>query len=59
MPLATLLQFIPLYHTFHDLYAVHTEVCVVVLLGLYIVLAWIGDRNTGMEPRQGESMRST
>lgn len=54
MPLAAALQFLPLYHVFHDLLQVHTEACVWVLLGLYLVLAWSGDRHAGMEARQAQ-----
>ncbi len=53
MPMAALLQFTPLYHAFHDLHDVHTEVCVCVIVALYIILAWSGDRGTGMEARNG------
>ncbi len=51
MPLAAMLQFTPLYHYFHDLHNVHTEVCVCAFVGLYSILAWTGDRGTGMEAR--------
>ncbi|XP_064388139.1 uncharacterized protein LOC135336304 [Halichondria panicea] len=53
MPMAALLQFTPLYHAFHDMHGVHTEVCVCVIVGLYVMLAWSGDRGTGMEARNG------
>ena len=52
MPLAAVLQFIPLYHIFHDIYSVHTEVCVWVMVGLYVMVAWAGDRSVGTEARR-------
>ena len=51
MPLAVVLQFLPVYHALHDVGGVHTEICVLVLFGFYCMLAWIGDRHAGVEAR--------
>ena len=52
MPMAVIFQFIPFYHVLHDLFSVHTEVCVWVLIGLYVMLAWIGERRSnGTDPK--------
>ena len=48
-PLAVVTQFIPLYHFLHDLRGVHTEVVVFILIGVYILIAWIGDRHREVE----------
>ena len=37
------------------MFAVHTEICVLVLVGLYFILAWNGDRHAGMEARQNQT----
>ena len=50
-PLAVVTQFMPFYHILHDLYGVHTEVVVFIILGLYIVIAWIGDRHRETETK--------
>ena len=50
-PLAVVTQFIPFYHILHDLYGVHSEVVVFIILGLYIVIAWIGDRHRETETK--------
>ena len=53
MPLATI-QFVLLYHTLHDMGGVHTEVCVFILVGIYVMIVWNGDRNarTDIKPSQ-------
>jgi len=61
MATAVVSQFIPIYHLFHDFYGVHTEVCVFLMIGLYIMLAWSGDRTNNPEARpqqQGNNIRS-
>ncbi len=45
------LQFMPMYHTFHDNFEVHTEVCVFCLVAVYALIAWSGDRNPEPEAR--------
>lgn len=50
-PLAVATQFMPLYHVLHDLNGIHTEVVVYIILGVYIVIAWIGDRHREAEVR--------
>ena len=44
MPVAAFTQFIPVYHIFHDFHGVHTGLCLAVMLALYILLVWTGDR---------------
>ena len=50
-PLAVMTQFMPLYHVLHDLYGVHTEVIVLILLGVYVVIVWIGDRHREVDTK--------
>ncbi|XP_077301908.1 uncharacterized protein LOC143922518 [Arctopsyche grandis] len=38
------LLFIPLYHPLHDLLGIHSEVTFFMLLTLFLVIAWSGDR---------------
>lgn len=49
--MAVATQFIPLYHILHDLYGVHTEVVVFLLIGAYVVIAWSGDRHHEIEAK--------
>ncbi|KAK2160483.1 hypothetical protein LSH36_132g01073 [Paralvinella palmiformis] len=49
-PLGTL-QFIPIYHTLHDKYHIHTEVCVFLLIGVYMLMWWTGDRHPEHDAR--------
>lgn len=44
MPLGVI-QFLPLYHPLHDMFNIHTEVCVMLFLTIYMATAWIADRN--------------
>lgn len=44
MPLGVV-QFLPLYHPLHDMFNIHTEVCVMLFLTIYMAIAWIADRN--------------
>lgn len=59
MPLAVLGQLLPLSNFPHDVYGIHTEVLFWILLGTYVLLVWIGDRNCTPETRlsSGESGR--
>ncbi|XP_013384780.1 uncharacterized protein LOC106154826 isoform X2 [Lingula anatina] len=50
MPLGTI-QFILLYHPLHDVYQLHSEVCVLALLALYVLVIWSGDRNPTEDAR--------
>ena len=43
MPLG-ILQFIPVYHVLHDNYGLHTEICVFLLVLVYGLIIWNGDR---------------
>jgi hypothetical protein len=45
------LQFIPMYHLFHDYFKIHTEVPTLIFLGFYGVVAWIGDRHAASTSR--------
>jgi len=38
------LQFVFMYHPLHDTYGIHTEVCVMILLVVFGVIIWLGDR---------------
>lgn len=55
MPLG-ILQFIPLYHPLHDSLGIHTEVCVLLFLGLYILIVWSADR-LPLEPARQPGFR--
>ncbi|KAK0051004.1 hypothetical protein Bpfe_019524 [Biomphalaria pfeifferi] len=44
MPLG-ILQFIPVYHPLHDLYGLHSEVCVLLFLTFFFLLVWSADRH--------------
>ncbi|XP_064652904.1 uncharacterized protein LOC135503238 isoform X2 [Lineus longissimus] len=50
MPMGVL-QFLPLYHPLHDMLKLHTEVCVLLLIGIYIVMVWSGDRSPDSSAR--------
>ena len=56
MPMAAIFQFVPFYHIFHDFYGVHTEVCVGVMVAVYAIIAWSGDRvnEPDARPPQGK-----
>ena len=45
MPLAVVLQIMPFYNILHDHFAIHTEVCAFLVIGLYVLIVWSGDRN--------------
>ncbi|KAL3876893.1 hypothetical protein ACJMK2_034674 [Sinanodonta woodiana] len=34
------LQFIPVYHTLHDIFHIHSEVCVFILFAVYAMIIW-------------------
>ena len=57
MPVAVVFQFLPFYHVFHDLYGVHTEVCVGVMVALYAIIAWSGDRVNVPEARPSQQSK--
>lgn len=39
-----ILQFMPVYHPLHDTFHVHTQVCVLLFLAIYFLIAWSADR---------------
>lgn len=39
------LLFLPIYHPLHDFYHIHTEVCVMLLITIFLVVVWLSDRN--------------
>ena len=46
MPVAVAFQFLPVYHLIHDVGVVHTQLCVLLMGGAFVLLAWVGDRST-------------
>jgi hypothetical protein len=50
MPLGVL-QFIPIYHTLHDVFGIHTEVPVLIILTIYFLIVWTGDRHSNKDGR--------
>ncbi|XP_006811972.1 uncharacterized protein LOC100378455 [Saccoglossus kowalevskii] len=50
------LQFVLLYHPLHDNLHIHTEVCVFILVAIYICIVWNADRNPddGARPKKGK-----
>ncbi|CAH1793351.1 unnamed protein product [Owenia fusiformis] len=56
MPMGCL-QFIPLYHTLHDVFHIHTEVCVFILLTTYTLIVWKSDRNPSPEARSSKGIK--
>ena len=43
MPLGVM-QFIPVYHPLHDSLGIHSEVCVLMLVAVYMLVVWSADR---------------
>ena len=43
MPLGVM-QFIPVYHPLHDSLGIHSEVCVLMLVVVYMLVVWSADR---------------
>lgn len=39
------IQFVFIYHPLHDTYGIHTEVCVMLLVVVYGLIIWLGDRS--------------
>lgn len=39
------LQFVFIYHPLHDTFHIHTEVCVMMLVVVFGLIVWMGDRN--------------
>ncbi|XP_050391027.1 uncharacterized protein LOC126810101 isoform X1 [Patella vulgata] len=52
MPLGVL-QFVPIYHYFHDQLNIHTEVCLLLLLATYVMIVWSSDRVPYLNARIG------
>ncbi|XP_041363590.1 uncharacterized protein LOC121379161 [Gigantopelta aegis] len=50
-----MVQFLPVYHPLHDLYHIHTEVCVLLLLAAYLLIVWSADRVRFQEGRPAGS----
>jgi len=46
-----ILQFIPVYHSLHDSLRIHSEICVLLFLALFFLIAWISDRRPSAEAR--------
>ena len=59
MAVAVLFQIMPFYNILHDHYDIHSEVCVIVVIGLYITIAWAGDRKRTNTGKQGISIFSS
>jgi hypothetical protein len=51
------LQFLPIYHLFHDYLGIHTENCVITLVLVYFLIAWRMDRNPKEGSRPANSQR--
>ena len=51
-PMAVATIFIPVHHTLHDLYNVHTEVVMLIVFGMYALIAWNGCYHRETEPKQ-------
>ena len=45
------LQFLPIYHPFRDLFGIHTENCVITLFVIFFFIAWRNDRNPTLGSR--------
>ena len=53
MAVAVVFQIMPFYNILHDHYDIHTEVCVMLVIGLYIIIVWTGDKNKANTGKQG------
>ena len=53
MAVAVVFQIMPFYNILHDHYDIHTEVCVMLVIGLYTIIVWTGDRNKANTGKQG------
>ncbi|XP_070545272.1 uncharacterized protein [Ptychodera flava] len=51
-------QFIILYHSLHDNLHIHTEVCVLLLVAVYVMIVWSADRNPSENARKGRGKRN-
>ena len=49
------LQFIPIYHPLHDMFGIHSEVCVLLLVMVYIMVIWSADRHPFENARAGKT----
>ncbi|XP_077999524.1 uncharacterized protein LOC144452325 [Glandiceps talaboti] len=52
------IQFIILYHSLHDNAHIHTEVCVLLLVAIYIGTVWSADRNPSENARKGKGKKN-
>ena len=50
MPLGVV-QFIPVYHSLHDGFQIHSETCVLLFLSLFFLVAWTSDRRPSVHAR--------
>ena len=39
------IQFVFIYHPLHDTFGIHTEVCVMMLVVIFGLIIWMGDRS--------------
>lgn len=53
------LQFLPIYHPFHDYFKLHTENCVITLLAIYFLVVWRQDRQPSLEARSNNHRQSS
>ncbi|KAL8608935.1 hypothetical protein ACOMHN_062684 [Nucella lapillus] len=58
MPLGVL-QFVPVYHPLHDSLGIHAEVCVMMLICVYILIIWSADRYPFETARGNNSFRAS
>ena len=49
------LQFAPIYHPLHDVFGIHTEVCVLILVVLYVLIVWSSDRHPSPQARSSKN----
>lgn len=55
MPLG-ILQFIPVYHSLHDSLHIHSEICVLLFLALFFLVAWTSDRQPSAQARTATTL---
>ncbi|XP_067142696.1 uncharacterized protein [Centruroides vittatus] len=52
------IQFMLLYHSLHDLFKIHSEICVLLLVSLYLIIVWTADRNPSANARSEKGNQS-
>lgn len=45
-PIGGILLFIPIYHPLHDIFNIHTEVTCFIIVTIFLLLIWSGDRTS-------------